>query len=148
MKMETQTTITVGAGAGFIWLLGIYFVGILITKGKFGTALIAPIAAVVSLTIHEYAHAAVAKMLGVAAPAIDVTDFAGIAHMTGFNPGSPEGLLILAAGPASNAVIAWLAWKYLKNRREVMWMVIGVNLLLIWLSYNEPNGDIRRMFNL
>ena len=100
------------------------------------------------MTIHEYAHAAVAKMLGVAAPAIDVTDFAGIAHMTGFNPGSPEGLLILAAGPASNAVIAWLAWKYLKNRREVMWMVIGVNLLLIWLSYNEPNGDIRRMFNL
>jgi len=76
--------------------------------------LLVVIALVLTVLLHELGHALVAMAVGMRGVSITITGLGGLCSYTGERHPKHE-LLISAAGPATNLLVAWVTWVFLSN---------------------------------
>lgn len=76
--------------------------------------LLVVIALVLTVLLHELGHALVAMAVGMYGVSITITGLGGLCSYTGDRHPKQE-LLISAAGPAMNLLMAWITWTFLSN---------------------------------
>jgi len=76
--------------------------------------LLVVIALVLTVLLHELGHALVAMAVGMRGVSITITGLGGLCSYTGERHPKQE-LLISAAGPATNLLVAWVTWVFLSN---------------------------------
>jgi len=76
--------------------------------------LLVVIALVLTVLLHELGHALVAMAVGMHGVSITITGLGGLCSYTGERHPKHE-LLISAAGPATNLLVAWVTWVFLSN---------------------------------
>ncbi|MBA3699981.1 MAG: M50 family metallopeptidase [Planctomycetes bacterium] len=76
--------------------------------------LLVVIALVLTVLLHELGHALVAMAVGMSGVSITITGLGGLCSYTGERHPKQE-LLISAAGPATNLLVAWVTWAFLSN---------------------------------
>ena len=97
MKIGRIMGVNIYLNPFFLALLGLFFVAGIMDKGliAFGVVL-----------AHEFAHAAMAKKLGVPVSDVELLPFGGVTRMGGDMPVRPDReILIAAAGPAGNLIL-------------------------------------------
>jgi Zn-dependent protease len=72
------------------------------------------IALVLTVLLHELGHALVAMAVGMYGVSITITGLGGLCSYTGDRHPKQE-LVISMAGPATNLLVAWITWLFLKN---------------------------------
>ncbi len=72
------------------------------------------IAVVMTILLHELGHALVAMAVGMYGVTITITGLGGLCSYTGERHPKQE-LVISAAGPATNLLLAWISWVVLKH---------------------------------
>ncbi len=72
------------------------------------------IALVLTVLLHELGHALVAMAVGMYGVSITITGLGGLCSYTGDRHPKKE-LVISAAGPATNLLVAWVTWMFLSN---------------------------------
>lgn len=98
--------------------------------------LITLIAMLVSILMHELAHALVATARGMNGVTITLTGMGGFCSYLG-NPGNAQKLMISIAGPLANFLLAAIAWTVLEHvplpdqhLRFAVWITMIFNLFL------------------
>ena len=101
--------------AAFDAILMVVFVFLMVGQRMSGDQiLLVVIALVLTVLLHELGHALVAMAVGMSGVSITITGLGGLCSYTGERHPKQE-LVISAAGPATNLLLAWITYLFLSN---------------------------------